>query len=235
MRFPKSRQRLLSGVLAICLWITPALAETTYTIKPGDTLAKLAQRFSVSLDELASLNKIANPDRISVGQSLTLPDTAQHVDEATAAQPAERVETSRSYNPRDLAAQRAQLLAQEQQRQGDQVVAAARNYLGTPYQWAGTTSRGIDCSGLVMRSLAVLGKDVPHNAATLYTMGSPVCYEALQAGDLVFFNTMGNGVSHVGIWVGNNRFIHASSSRGVVVDDMAGYFSQRLVGARRIQ
>jgi cell wall-associated NlpC family hydrolase len=129
-----------------------------------------------------------------------------------------------------LAEGRAKLIAS----QGHEVVDAARNYLGTPYRWAGTTSRGIDCSGLVMRSMAVLGKDVPHNAAALYNMGTPVSYEQLQAGDLVFFNTRGSGVSHVGIWVGDNQFIHASSSRGVVVEKMAGYFSRRLVGARRI-
>jgi cell wall-associated NlpC family hydrolase len=83
--------------------------------------------------------------------------------------------------------------------------------------------------------MAVLGKDVPHHAATLYQMGTPVSYEQLRPGDLVFFHTTGPGVTHVGIWLGHNQFIHASCTHGVTVEKLKGYYAQRLVGARRIK
>ena len=78
------------------------------------------------------------------------------------------------------------------------------------------------------------GRRVPHHAATLFNMGKKVAFGDLQPGDLVFFVTEGRAVSHVGIWVGNNRFIHASCARGVVIDEMIGYYARHLVGARRL-
>ncbi|HEX2950523.1 MAG TPA: NlpC/P60 family protein [Armatimonadota bacterium] len=236
--FQTGRLRLLSGMLTLVLFISPVLADVTYTVKAGDSLSKIAHRYSMSLNELMSLNHITNRNKIAVGQVLKVDKTETQPDQQAEnnqvsrenTERPDRPETSRSFNPRELAAERARLI----QSQGNQVVDEARNYLGTPYRWAGLSSRGIDCSGLVVRSMAVLGKDVPHNAAALYQMGNAVSFEDLQPGDLVFFNTLGNGVSHVGIWVGDNQFIHASSSRGVVVEKMKGYFSKRLIGARRI-
>jgi cell wall-associated NlpC family hydrolase len=65
-------------------------------------------------------------------------------------------------------------------------------------------------------------------------MGIPVPYAQLQPGDLVFFHTTRSGVSHVGIWVGNNTFIHASCKYGVTQQKLVGYYAERLVGARRL-
>ncbi|MHB9025977.1 MAG: C40 family peptidase [Armatimonadota bacterium] len=144
---------------------------------------------------------------------------------------------------RELLLKRQQLLAERAQSQPAAapdnsragIVAAARAYLGTRYSRGGLSSRGIDCSGLVVRAMAAMNKRVPHQSAQLYRMGVKVKYADLQPGDLVFFNTTGRGVSHVGIWIGDNKFIHASSSRGVTIDRLAGYYSRRLVGAKRLQ
>jgi cell wall-associated NlpC family hydrolase len=241
-------------MLACALALSPVLAETSYTVKAGDTLAKIAQRFAVPLDDVLTLNHLSDPNKLRVGQQLQLPTPPTTPNETTVApatvpeQPSApipektieqpvplraRPPASRSLNPRQLAQARASLIA-DQAGESSDLVAVAKDYLGTPYRWAGSTSRGIDCSGLVMRSMAVLGKDVPHNAAALFRMGAPVTYEQLQAGDLVFFNTTGRGVSHVGIYLGDNHFIHASCSHGVVVQRLAGYYAKRLVGARRV-
>jgi len=120
--------------------------------------------------------------------------------------------------------------------QGKQVAQDALRYRGVPYRWGGFTSRGLDCSGLVARVLMQNGIHAPHNSASLYKLGQKVTYSQLKAGDLLFFNTRGRGISHVGIYLGDNKFVHASSgSREVTVSSLSDkYYQRRLVGARRL-
>jgi hypothetical protein len=114
---------------------------------------------------------------------------------------------------------------------------AVRSYLGTPYVWGGLSHGGIDCSGLTMSSYREVSIGIPRVSHQQYATGRPVQSGELRDGDLVFFDTGGNGVSHVGMMVdaGRRTFIHASSSHGVVeasLDDK--YFQSRYLGARRV-
>lgn len=114
----------------------------------------------------------------------------------------------------------------------------ALNYLGIRYRYGGSSpATGFDCSGLVAYAAEQsLGMKLPRNAAEIHQLGKPVDRNALQVGDLVFFNTMGRRYSHVGIYLGDDRFVHSPSSGGVVrVErmDMA-YWNKRYNGARRI-
>ena len=95
-----------------------------------------------------------------------------------------------------------------------QVVQEARSLLGTPYRYGGTSpGKGFDCSGLVYYVHQQLGVDVPRTSANQYRAALPVSRRALRPGDLVFFHTYGRKlVSHVGIYVGKGKFIHAPSS-----------------------
>ncbi len=232
-----TRTRRLFRVLAFTLVVTPVLATATYTVKSGDTLEQIAHRLSIPQTELVRLNHIDDADTLSLGQELKLPTPAKaHKSAKTTEAKSTSVKSEKSssnvkdVNPRELARERTALLTK-----GKKVVTQAETMLGTPYVWGGSGSRGVDCSGFVLKTMReALGKIVPHHAADLFNMGLPISYNQLQPGDLVFFNTTGDGVSHVGIWLGNNSFIHASSKHGVQQQKLTGYYAKNLVGARRL-
>ena len=116
-------------------------------------------------------------------------------------------------------------------------VQQALSYVGTPYRMGGTTRDGIDCSGLIEVVYRQWGREMPRTAAEQFQQGTSIAQHELQPGDLVFFrNTYKHGVSHVGIYVGDGRFIHAAGKRkGVVVGELdKPYYQRRFVGARRI-
>ena len=98
----------------------------------------------------------------------------------------------------------------------ERVLEVARGMLGVPYQWGGNTPRGFDCSGLVYYAHKKAGVLVPRTAAALLNKSSPIDFEALGPGDLVFFRLSANKISHVGIYAGNGKFLHApSTGKGV--------------------
>ena len=116
----------------------------------------------------------------------------------------------------------------------DRVLEQASKLEGTPYCYAGSTPDCFDCSGFVGYCFATIGVDLPRTTRELYQTGTRVV-DGLQFGDLLFFNTSGKGVSHVGIFVGNNSFIHASTSSGVMVSPLTDrYWQPRYLGARRL-
>lgn len=115
------------------------------------------------------------------------------------------------------------------------IIASSMDYLGVPYVFGGTSPYGFDCSGYVQYVFAKAGISLPRTADVQYEVGLPVSTTELIPGDLVFFETYTYGASHVGIYVGDGNFIHASSSRGVTVSSLnQAYYSSHYIGARRI-
>lgn len=111
---------------------------------------------------------------------------------------------------------------------------SAMRFIGTPYVFGGTRPNGFDCSGYVQHVYAMLGIHLPRTADAQYDAGRRIA-TSMKPGDLVFFHTYAPGVSHVGIYLGNDKFIHSSSSHGVAISNLHNvYWAPRYLGAKRV-
>jgi len=107
--------------------------------------------------------------------------------------------------------------------------------IGTTYKFGGTSTAGFDCSGFTKYVFTKVGLTLPRTSKAQFQVGTAVARNQLRSGDLIFFNTFGKGVSHVGIYVGNGKFAQSSSSRGVNISSLSqSYWANRYVGAKRV-
>ncbi len=118
----------------------------------------------------------------------------------------------------------------------DPLMDTVKDLYGTPYKASGTSKKGFDCSGFTRYVFDALGVELPHSSASQYQVGTKVDKADLQPGDLVFFKTNGRSISHVGIYIGDNTFVHADSSQGVIKTKLNDpyYWSKRYAGATRV-
>ncbi len=111
---------------------------------------------------------------------------------------------------------------------------SALRFLGTPYVFGGDSPSGFDCSAYVQHVFAMVGISLPRTADAQYDAGRPAV-GGPRPGDLVFFQTYAEGPSHVGIYLGKGKFVHASSSHGVMVSNLSeSYWAARYLGAKRL-
>lgn len=110
------------------------------------------------------------------------------------------------------------------------------DWYGIPYRYGGETKKGIDCSSFACQLMTeVYGVTLPRRSIDQYYRGERIGKKDLEQGDLVFFNTTGR-ISHVGVYLGNNKFAHASTSSGVMISDLDdSYFSKRYAGSGRVK
>jgi murein DD-endopeptidase / murein LD-carboxypeptidase len=118
----------------------------------------------------------------------------------------------------------------------DRLLLDVVSFLGSPYRRGGNTKEGIDCSGFTVRVYqSATATQLPRSAKGQFGVGLPVRKRDLEFGDLVFFNTTGRRPSHVGIYIEDDLFAHASVTRGVTISSLEStYYRKRFVGARRI-
>lgn len=202
----------------------------TYEVKKGDSLSLIAYRHNTSVKKIKHLNNI-NGTMIRSGQKIKIPvDPNFKVIEKTAGfekyEYSNHKKFSNNYhttNNNDF---------------GKSIIKVAKKYLGAPYKFGGTSYvTGIDCSAYVNKVFSNFDVDLPRTAREIFKVGRSVSKSRLAMGDLVFFTTYARYPSHVGIYIGGNKFIHASSkSKKVTIDNLdRRYYKNRYIGAKRIE
>ena len=220
-------------------------ATLTHTVTKGETLYQIARNSGVSIDELRRINQLQN-NRLRIGQQLLL-GQAPPVTEAAAVPPAIPEENIAAVNvpaPSDSAEDKADPAPAEEEpallaaAEADptRLAQAISKLRDLPYRFGGNGRTGIDCSGFVQRVFREFAINLPRSAREQYLLGTPVKKTHLRQGDLVFFRTYAKYPSHVGIYLGDNKMVHASTrSRKVVIADITqAYYKKRYIGAKRL-
>jgi peptidoglycan DL-endopeptidase LytE len=199
----------------------------SHTVARGETLFRIASRYRIGVDDLARLNQL-DGERITPGQRLVLEPCDPYAAAGSAPPPLGGPDADVSPNG-DLPAPPAADLSQR-------VTDLARSMLDIPYRFGGSTLRGIDCSAYVQRVFGLMDIKIPRTAREQFAIGAGIVRDELAVGDLVFFRTYASYPSHVGIYLGDDQFIHASSMvRKVTIDRLdLPYYRQRFLGGRRL-
>jgi LysM repeat protein len=211
--------------------IVKSTSEETdsYVVQKGDTLNSISKKVGLSTKEIMTRNGL-HTSGLKIGQILLLPREASQPDDNETEELRDGDEPSES-EP----ATSAPLGKWSNPEERGLLVRVAKAFLGVPYKLGGSTLKGIDCSALVKKIYEVFNIQLPRTAREQFTAGKRVEKAQLEEGDLVFFRRAGNR-AHVGIYVGDNQFVHASShSREVRVDYLnTPYFSQRFLRGVRV-
>ena len=238
---------------AVAADAVPARKDTVYRVQKGDTLGTVAHKTGIPVAELKQLNDLrGTKPRLKPGQVLALktvePVTGtkskaatlsralrnselfsddefqQNLEDLTAADPSKPVDLASSVELNKNTDQTATLKK------------TAYSFLGARYQFGGTRRNSLDCSSFVQQVFRDMSVSLPRTAREQFTVGDAVVTSNLQKGDLVFFHTYARFPSHVGIYLGGNKMIHASSrDRRVVISSFnTPYYLSRFIGAKRI-
>ena len=211
----------------------------TYTVKKGDNLKKLAKKFRMSVDELKELNNIKDKP-LRPGQKILVAKKAQAAKEDSSVlgisydkRLAPVISSEKIAEVRELS--RADEVLSELSMK-ERLILFAKKMLHLPYRFGGTGAFGLDCSAYVQKVYGFVGTNLPRSAREQFQVGEAVEKKDLLTGDLVFFKTYASFPSHVGIYLGNNLFIHASSlSKKITIDSLESpYYFSRFVGAKRL-
>lgn len=196
----------------------------TYVVKKGDNLYLIARKFDIEVDELKNINGFET-DMLEPGQIIYL-EPEEEVNKTTLSEAQiqkDIKETSASEELSDMGMR-------------DKLILFAKKLKNIPYRFGGNNLFGIDCSGFVQKVYGMIGINLPRSARQQFQEGDPIDKAELSIGDLVFFRTYAPFPSHVGIYLGDDLFIHASSvKKKVSIDNLTTpFYLKRFIGAKRV-
>jgi len=232
-------------------------SKNTYIVKKGDSLQSIAKKTGVSMALLKETNNLRSP-KLKIGQTLNLPGSSAASESAPLVLAKKEADkpTARAYDEEEdlLDEGTPAPITNEIHREAESsaillgkwrgpeerslFVKVAKGFLGAPYRFGGSSIRGLDCSAFVAKIYQLFDVTLPRTAREQAHVGMRVSRGDLQEGDLVFFNTR-RAFGHVGIYIGNNQFVHAASGkkdRQVKIDSLdKPYYNQRFIKAVRLK
>lgn len=229
-------------------------ALTTYIVEGGENLYRISLKFNLSISELKKINNLSGSD-IKIGQALLVPKVENNEEELSdaieyATGEIDAVEMNGVTGLKEVAVKEEGSLSDSklsesgeakatETAEGDgetSIIKVAMDYLGVPYKFGGSSLRGIDCSAYVQRVFRYFSIDLPRTAREQFKAGVKISKRELRIGDLLFFKTYARYPSHVGIYIGEGKMIHASSrSKKVTISSINDpYYVRRYIGAIRL-
>jgi LysM repeat protein len=195
----------------------PTVSVTEYIVKSGDTLGKIAKTYQTTVQNLKSLNSLTS-DMIYVGQKLRVPGQASTGLTTSSGSSGSSSGTSTT----------------SQTELASKMVKIAKNLIGVPYVWGGSDLKGFDCSGFIYYVANQAGKKIGRYSADGYYNRTYYSDKPI-AGDIVFFkDTYKKGISHMGIFLGNNQFIHADEKHGIMISKLTSpYYTAHFDSIKR--
>lgn len=212
----------------------------TYIVKKRDTIWKIARKFNKKPTDLIRLNDLGDGS-LKLGQEILL-------EELPAGKESEDnvADIKEIYSPQAVVVKPSTRLAEVMEMSHsedlselsmrERLILFAKKMLHLPYRFGGNGTIGLDCSAYVQKVYEIAGVSLPRSARQQFQLGESIDRQQLSTGDLVFFRTYASFPSHVGIYLGNNLFIHASSrSKKVTIDSLeTPYYLRRFIGAKRV-
>jgi LysM repeat protein len=212
-----------------------------YVMRKGDSLIKVARAFKTSPEVLMFANKLKS-EKIKIGQEIRIPNPPTPRAKEKLLKTAE---DSLASNELFISSAASPLGVQNKMADAGtgeeplrvRLVKAGFEWIGVRYRVSGGSEKnGFDCSGLVKRLFSKFNIDLPRSSREQYRQGEKIDRDKLEAGDLVFFSSGGDLPTHVGIYIGDNKFLHAArKAKQVIVSDLNKFwYTMRYLGARRV-